>query len=168
MKTEMQRQLEALGFNPLPKPKPKPKSKPKINKVKNEPLKKVHMQFPSVNSSKPKNVSRMTENEAKVIVRQSYRNSKSWSDPQFGAAIRCLTGQSTIMTQEMARRIVAQWHLMDSRFYRKDYSIAVLMLTGIWIPPKRQFKGGMSSQIKARCERRDINGSYKGAWVFKN
>ncbi|WP_305817567.1 hypothetical protein [Photobacterium leiognathi] len=72
------------------------------------------------------------------------------------------------MTQEMAKRTVTQWHQMDSRIYRKDYAIAVLMLTGTWLPPKKQFKAGMSSQIKARCERRDINGSYKGTWVFKN
>ena len=57
---------------------------------------------------------------------------------------------------------------MDSRVYRKDYAIAVSMLSGIWGLPKKLFNEEMSSQIKARCERRDINGSYKGTWVFKN
>ncbi|WP_305817566.1 hypothetical protein [Photobacterium leiognathi] len=56
MKTEMQRQLEALGFNSLPKPK--------VNK---ESLKQSHLKPPSFISSNTKKTNRMTEDEAKAI-----------------------------------------------------------------------------------------------------
>ncbi|WP_281544943.1 hypothetical protein [Grimontia sp. SpTr1] len=168
MKTEFQRQLEALGFKST-KQEQREKCRKntggdhfnKKKKIAGEP------NYKRGRRSTTLSLERMSLDDAKSTIKRLYSDSKNWQSREFGTAFRTITGQSVIPSREKAQEIVGLWHQFDSRHYEKKYSIAVLVLTGIWIPPKRKHHQGMSSQIEARCERRDINASYR-VHVFKN
>ena len=134
MKTEFQRQLEALGFVAIKQSKAECSgSRVKPNVIINNNL---------------------TEVEAKVIIKKYYSNPKNWQLPIFGSAFRTLTGQNMILSPEKAMEVVSHRNLFESKFYDNEYSVAVLVLSGIWIPPKLKANDGMSKEIKARNGRR--------------
>ncbi len=156
IESEFKRQLEALGFKPLPLAE-----------------KKISQPEPKVEVSKQKacklnrfKKSTLTKEEAKSILKCDFM-SLYFENCSYKtiAAFRLITGTNIIPTIEQAKRTIAAMSVFESRQYSKDYSIAVLVVTGVWIEPRPVHKG-MSKQIKARCERRDINASYHGAKVF--
>ncbi|EGU38838.1 hypothetical protein VII00023_07264 [Vibrio ichthyoenteri ATCC 700023] len=108
----------------------------------------------------------LTKEEAKSMLKRDFMSlySENCSFKTI-AAYRLITGTNIIPTIEQAKRTISAMSVFESRQYSKDYSIAVLVVTGVWIEPRPVHKG-MSKQIKARCERRDINASYHGAKVF--
>ncbi|EIJ0973303.1 TPA: hypothetical protein ACMDX1_000934 [Vibrio parahaemolyticus] len=110
----------------------------------------------------------LTEAEAKGIIKRLYSQPDKWDDPVFKMAFRRLTGQSEVMSISEAKGVVYQWYHFEAKRYQLEYSIACLLLSGIWIAPKTRLKEGMSKQIQARCDRRDLNASYYGRWIFKN
>ncbi|TOA81204.1 hypothetical protein CGK18_23175, partial [Vibrio parahaemolyticus] len=110
----------------------------------------------------------LTEAEAKGIIKRIYSQPDKWDDPVFKMAFRRLTGQSEVMSISEAKGVVYQWYHFEAKRYQLEYSIACLLLSGIWIAPKTRLKEGMSKQIQARCDRRDLNASYYGRWIFKN
>ncbi|MCR9907622.1 hypothetical protein NB545_09065 [Vibrio campbellii] len=110
----------------------------------------------------------LTEVEAKGIIKRLHSQPDKWDDPEFKMAFRTLTGQSTVMSLSEAKGVVFQWHHFEAKRYQLEYSIACLLLSGIWIAPKTRLKEGMSKQIQARCDRRDLNAGFKGSWVYRN
>lgn len=172
MKSEFQRQLEALGFkkteNTTKKPikkRVKAKTKKKKPKATSLPLK----------DDKDKRFRRrrvldkpeLSDSEAKQILESLHSDVQSWGSFDFSKAYRHLTGRKQIPTYEQAQSTIRRWYQLDDRVYELDYSIAMYIISGIWVAPKPKPKPGMSKQVKARCERRDINGSYN-IWVYKN
>ncbi|MFS1504797.1 hypothetical protein BCU13_015555 [Vibrio lentus] len=171
MKSEFQNQLEALGFKrtqEIPKPSPKKKIKAKAKKkVKPTSLPLKSDKEKRFRQRKVVDTPQLSKVEAKAILEALHSDNKNWETPKFSKAYRCLTGRKTILTYEQSQGIVRLWHKRESRVYELDYSIAVFIISGIWISPLPKQKQGMSKQVKARCERRDINGSYD-VWVYKN
>ncbi|HHE0545421.1 TPA: hypothetical protein ACN362_001546 [Vibrio parahaemolyticus] len=110
----------------------------------------------------------LTEAEAKGIIKRLYSQADKWDDPEFKMAFRRLTGQSKVMSLSEAKGVVYQWYHFEAKRYQLEYSIACLLLSGIWIAPKTRLKEGMSKQIQARCDRRDLNAGFKGSWVYRN
>lgn len=164
--TEFQRQLEALGFvATLKKDKPATKTpKPKVAQSERFDTGPSKTTAPK-NKTRPLTVKEERE-KAEIIIRNMFKNPKNWEATTFRNAIKCVTGQSQILTCSEAASIVRQWKDFESRVYRLDFSLAVLLLTGKWIAPKRK-QISDSKQIEARCERRDMNGSYVGRVIFR-
>ena len=168
MKSEFQRQLESLGFKLLDDPNNKNKNKNSSNNNVNGDLykkqslgKKKH-----VKPIKKDYFSKVDENEAKKTIKRLYSNPINWKSPEFLNAYFSITGSKQLMDYEQAKMIVSRFHHFENRKYEFTYSVALLLLSGIWITPQRKPYQGMSKQIKARTERRDMNASYVGARVF--
>ncbi|MCD9554730.1 hypothetical protein [Photobacterium carnosum] len=158
-KTEFQRQLEALGFIAIPK-----KSNSNLVQIK---------RFDTGSSKtaalrdKTRTLTVKEEHEkAEMIIRNMYKNPKNWEATTFRNAIKCVTGQPQILTYNEAASIIHRWKLFESRIYRLDFSLAILLLRGKWIAPKRKPILD-TKQTDARCERRDINGNYVERVIFR-
>ncbi|OUJ44490.1 hypothetical protein BTZ05_03325 [Vibrio parahaemolyticus] len=163
VKTEFQRQLEALGFTRKRPQSNKRESQKKIQQtpqIKSKPVPKKNCDI------KPHK--KMTTAEAKVILRRYCSQPDRWEEQEFKVAFRVLTGQSNTMTLKEAKNAVGKWYCFESKYYQLEYSIACLLLSGIWFPPRSRLKEGMSKQVKARCERRDLNAGYMDTKVFRN
>ncbi|GEK16264.1 hypothetical protein [Aliivibrio fischeri] len=174
MKSEFQRQLEALGFEKIQAPlKQLQENKTKPIVKKNKKVSKSTSLI--LKSDKDKRFRKrkviqttpLTKMEAKAILERLHSDNKSWGTQEFATAYKLLTRRNTILSYEQSKDIIRRWHRFESRVYELDYSIALFIISGIWISPLPRLKEGMSKQVKARCERRDINGSYN-VWVYKN
>ncbi|MCR9591259.1 hypothetical protein NB475_18075 [Vibrio alginolyticus] len=122
----------------------------------------------SIKRYKTRQRKQLTVEEAKGIIKRLYSQADKWDDPEFKMAFRRLTGQSKVMSLSEAKGVVYQWYHFEAKRYQLEYSIACLLLSGIWIAPKTRLKEGMSKQIQARCDRRDLNAGFKGSWVYRN
>ncbi|ELB2291813.1 hypothetical protein QNZ73_004745 [Vibrio parahaemolyticus] len=158
MTSEIQRQLEALGFTR----KGDAKASKKVSEHKNFKENKYIKRY------KTRQRKQLTVEEAKGIIKRLYSQADKWDDPEFKMAFRRLTGQSKVMSLSEATGVVYQWYHFEAKRYQLEYSIACLLLSGIWIAPKTRLKEGMSKQIQARCDRRDLNAGFKGSWVYRN
>lgn len=158
MTSEFQRQLEALGFTRKDDTKPSKKVSEHKSFKENKSIKRY----------KTRQRKQLTLEEAKSVVMRLYSQPDKWGDPEFKMAFRTLTGQSQVMSLSEAKGVVYQWYHFEAKRYQLEYSIACLLLSGIWIAPKTRLKEGMSKQIQARCDRRDLNAGFKGSWVYRN
>ena len=158
MTSEFQRQLEALGFTR----KDDTKASKKVSEHKN------FKENKSIKRYKTRQRKQLTVEEAKSVVMRLYSQPDKWDDPEFKMAFRRLTGQSKVMSLSEAKGVVYQWYHFEAKRYQLEYSIACLLLSGVWIAPKTRLKEGMSKQIQARCDRRDLNAGFKGSWVYRN
>ncbi|ENK3144411.1 hypothetical protein AB3D27_001675 [Vibrio alginolyticus] len=170
MKSEFQRQLEALGFQKTentPKKPNKKKAKAKTKKKKPTSLPLKDDKDKRFRKRQVINKPKLSDLEAKKTLESLHSDTQSWGSISFSRAYKHLTGRKQIPTYEQAQNTVRRWYQLDTRVYELDYSIAMYIISGIWVAPKPKPKSGMSKQVKARCERRDINGSYN-VWVYKN
>ncbi|ENP0849192.1 hypothetical protein ACM6XU_001761 [Vibrio parahaemolyticus] len=158
MTREFQRQLEVLGFTR--------KDDSKASKKASE--HKIFKEKKSTKRYKTRQRKQLTVEEAKSKVRRLYSQPDKWDDPEFKMAFRTLTGQSKVMSLSEAKWVVSHWYHFEAKRYQLEYSIACLLLSGIWIAPKTRLKEGMSKQIQARCDRRDLNAGYMDTKVFRN
>ncbi|RYU63865.1 hypothetical protein [Aliivibrio finisterrensis] len=92
----------------------------------------------------------LNEEQAKKIIERLYSNPNHWRKKEFRKAYFVLTGQMQIMSEDIAKNVVAKWNDDENRRERVDYVSALLLLSGKWILPKAIVTKRMSSQIKTR------------------
>lgn len=147
MKSNMKLHLENLGFKSLEEKK-------------------------TLNKSKSTNICYF---KATKIVKEFHNKPDKWQEAEFALAIIKLTNENIIMSKDVATKVFIKWRNNENRIYEKDYSIALLMLTGTWISPKRKPKKPKKAKkkiskwsSKAAINNFKSNANYKYTNIYKN